>query len=63
MGSRRSLLFTAALCTLGCGTIATQVIPEETCTYAANHQERSGCKGISRVYSGVQGNLCWLDPR
>ena len=60
MKSYLSLAVAVALSASGCGTIATQVIPGETCSYAVEHQDRWGCRDISRMYSGVQGNLCWV---
>jgi len=60
MNIHRALFLPALLSISGCGTIGTQVIPGETCSYAADHQERWGCRGIRRLYSGVAANLCWL---
>ena len=55
-----SLFLPVVLSIPACGTIATQFIPGETCSYAAGYQDRWGCRGIRRVYSGVAANLCWL---
>lgn len=56
----RALFPLALLSISGCGTIGTQFIPGETCSYAAMHPDRWGCRGIRRIYSGVGANLCWL---
>src|SRR5262245_53949580 len=42
----------------GCVTMATQVMPEEVCSYAAEHQDRWGCGDTSRIYSGAKADLC-----